>query len=450
MLAGFLVMVFLIPFDGTQLKVHLPVDSKLDRFVLGAMIVVLIFQSAASSQSLRVPRRMTAVAGAVLLFTGIALLSVVVNVDRIYRLGELTLAEKRVSQLLAYVLFFWVVARTVRPTEMRAFGRLILVLAGVTAVGVLYESRTGVNLFYLWSSKLLSPIASVIPSPTNIHPTVDRKVVVGPTGHGLALASMLTIALPFAIVRLFEPQRPSRRLLYLVLIGLLLAASLATARKTAIVAPLAAFAVLAAYHRRLLRWAPVALIVLIPVVHFASPGALGTFDVLASAGDSNSTVGRIDDYAAVAPDIASRPLLGMGFGTFDPNNLRWYRILDNEYLGELVQVGILGLIAYVAIVLSALVSAHGVIKQGGTRAPPMLAAAAGCAAYGLVSVTFDALSFPQAPYMFFFAAGLIAAGASVELPRPPMPSPNVLRTPSHVRLPRPDTSAGRGTEPSRV
>ena len=42
----------------------------------------------------------------------------------------------------------------------------------------------------------------------------------------------------------------------------------------------------------------------------------------------------------------------------------------------------------------------------------MLAASAGCAAYAVVSFTFDAMSFPQAPYMFFFAAGLIAAAAS--------------------------------------
>ena len=67
----------------------------------------------------------------------------------------------------------------------------------------------------------------------------------------------------------------SERLRYLLVIGLILAADLTTYRKTAIFAPLAAFIVLAAYKRQLLRWAPVAIIVLIPVIHFASPGALG-------------------------------------------------------------------------------------------------------------------------------------------------------------------------------
>jgi O-antigen ligase len=86
--------------------------------------------------------------------------------------------------------------------------------------------------------------------------------------------------------------------------------------------------------------------------------------------------------------------------------------MDNEYLDELFQVGILGVLAYLAMVLAPLVTAHGVIKRAGGRAPPIVAAAAGCAAYAVVSGTFDAMSFPQAPYSFFFMAGLIAAAAT--------------------------------------
>jgi O-antigen ligase len=411
LLALFLVMVFLVPFDGAELKINLPVDSKLDRVVIGLMVAIMIMRRLVVGRQRRSGKR-TAVAGAVIIFTCLALLSVVVNVDRIYRLGELTLAEKQLAELVGYVIFFFLVVAIVRVSELRAWARLVLVLACLTALGTLYESRTGFNPFYLWSAKLLSPIANVIPPPTNIHPDTGRKIVVGPTEHGLALASMLTIALPFAILELLTVKDRAKRCLYLIAIALILGASLATARKTAIVAPMAAVGVLVVYNRRLLIWLPVALVVLLPVIHVVSPGALGTFGILASAGGSNSTIGREDDYAAVAPDVLARPLLGRGFGTLDPQNLRWYRILDNQYLGELFQVGALGLLAYLAIVLSAIGTAHGVIKRGGTRAPPVLAASAGCAAYAVVSFTFDALSFPQAPYMFFFAAGLIAVAAS--------------------------------------
>ena len=100
--------------------------------------------------------------------------------------------------------FFFVVIATVRPEEMPAFSRLILALACLTAVGTIYESHTGYNVFYEWSTTLLRPLATVAPAPTDLHP---MKVVVGPTQHGLALASMLTIALPFAVLPLLEARR---------------------------------------------------------------------------------------------------------------------------------------------------------------------------------------------------------------------------------------------------
>ena len=106
---------------------------------------------------------------------------------------------------------------------------------------------------------------------------------------------MLTMALPFAVLPLLEAPKASKRILYIIVIGLILAAQLATARKTAMIAPIAAFIVLCAYKRQLLRWAPVAIILLIPVIHVAAPGALGTVTQLVThASSSNSTQGRVD------------------------------------------------------------------------------------------------------------------------------------------------------------
>jgi O-Antigen ligase len=415
LLAGFMAMVFLLPIDSTEVKVHLPVDSKLDRFGIAAMLGVLLIQALLPKMKERhSPRQMTVVVAVVLIFGALVLLSLLLNIDRLYRLGQLTFAEKALSQMLAYIGFFLIVATQVRRSEVAAYGKLILWLAVVTALGTLYESRTGYNVFYELGGQLLRPFARVAASPTNIHPTVEegRKIVVGPTKHGLALASMLSIALPFAVIKLSEVRSWSSRLGYLFIICLLLGASLATGRKTAIVAPIAAFAVLAAYNRRMLRWAPVAVVALIPVIHFAAPGALGTFNILASASSSDSTTQRISDYSGIAPDVESHLIIGQGYGSLDSDNTRWYRILDNEYLDELFQVGILGFLGYLAMVISPLITARGVIRRAGGRAPPIVAAAAGCAAYAVVSGTFDAMSFPQAPYSFFFMAGLIAAAAA--------------------------------------
>jgi hypothetical protein len=276
-----------------------------------------------------------------------------------------------------------------------------------------YESRTGYNVFFTWSATILHPLATVAHPLTNIHPLSGNKTVVGPTQHGLALASMLTIGLPFAVLPLLEARRASERLRYLLLVALILSADLSTYRKTAMFAPLAAFIVLAAYKRQILRWTPIALFVLIPVIHFTTPGALGGFNnLLPSSSNGDYTDGRAGDYAAVAPDILNNVIIGRGYGTLDTSNWRTYRILDNQYLGTLFVVGVVGLAAYLAIVVMAMMTAHMVIKRGGLRAPPALAAAAGCAAFGLVSATYDAGGYGQPVYSFLFVAGLIAVAAS--------------------------------------
>ena len=409
LLAGFLVMLFLIPFDSIIFKVHLPANASLDRVFEVVMIVAFLATRTVHGRE-GPRRRLTPVEIAVLVFGAIAVLSIVFNIDRIYQQNDLSFVEKQFWQLLAYGVFFFLVVATVRPEEVRAFTRLVMGLALVTAVGVIYESRTGTNLFYLLSSKLLSPIASVgAPPPSGKNPLIS-----GPTQHPLALASMLTIALPLAVLPLLNARRPGERVKYLVVIGLIVAADLATNRKTATFAPLTALIVLTVYSRQLLRWAPLAIIVLIPVVHIAAPGALGAIGNVIPTSSSNAdyTDGRSPDYAAVAPDILNNVILGRGYGSMDTHDLRSYRILDNQYLDTLFAVGVVGLVSYLAIVFAAMMTAHAVIRRGGARASPALAAAAGCAAFGLVSATYDAAGFPQALYSFLFAAGLIAVMAS--------------------------------------
>ena len=419
LLAGFLFMIFLIPFDSIIFKVHLPANASLDRVFEVVMVAVFVAGRAIHGRG-RFRRRLTPVEIALLTFGGIALLSIVLNIDRIYQQNQFSFVEKSFSQLIAYGVFFFVVIATVRPQEMPAFSRLILALTCLTALGTFYESRTGYNVFYVWSGQLLHPIASVAHSPTVIHPKFGAKTVVGPTQHGLALASMLTIGLPFAVLPLLEARRRSERLRYLLIIGLILAADLTTYRKTATYAPLAAIIVLAAYKRQMLRWAPLAIIVLVPLIHFVSPGALGgVTKIIPSSNNGDYTDGRAGDYAAVAPDILNNVILGRGYGTLDNTNLRMYRILDNQYLDTLFVVGVVGLASYLAIVFAAMMTAHGVIKRGGVRAPPALAASAGCAAFGVVSATYDAAGFPQAVYSFLFAAGLIAVAASKRSESPP-------------------------------
>jgi O-antigen ligase len=158
-------------------------------------------------------------------------------------------------------------------------------------------------------------------------------------------------------------------------------------------------------------------VVLAAMVHLMAPGALGSvFDSLKpnSLVGVNTTKQRLSDYDAVALYVFQRPLIGRGYETFLPPK---YRYLDNAYLGLLIETGAIGLICYFGMIVTTGVSAFRLARRGDAmRGPPALAAAAGIAAFGVVSELFDVLGFPEVPYIFFLLAGLVVVCLRAEAP----------------------------------
>src|SRR5439155_1909433 len=105
-----------------------------------------------------------------------------------------TVAVKQITLLVAFVGFFLVVVSVVRPSEVRAFGALFVGLACVTALGTLYQYRAGTNLFFQWTDAILPGNFRVLPPPLAAH-AYDRQNISGPTQHGLAVTTMLVLAL---------------------------------------------------------------------------------------------------------------------------------------------------------------------------------------------------------------------------------------------------------------
>jgi O-antigen ligase len=223
---------------------------------------------------------------------------------------------------------------------------------------------------------------------------------------------MLSMALPIAFVRLMETRRWRDRILYGLVICLLFGAALATYRKSAILAPIAACLVLAYFRRReLLRLAPLGLVLLI-AIPILSPNALGSVvEQLRPTKLGVSTVSdRVSDYDAIRPDVLSHPAFGRGFGSYNHTS---YRILDNELLTRLVESGIVGVLAFILIIVTIVGVAAPIIRsRDPSRAPPALAIAAAAIPFLVLSALFDEMSFPHAPYALLTLAGLLAVLAS--------------------------------------
>lgn len=420
LITGFLAMIFLVPFEAIHLKVSLPFSSDLDRFFVALLVAAWALTAVLGRGDGTMRARRRGWAAGMIAFTFVAVASIAVNVDRITNLGEWDVAQKRLAVLAGLVAVFAIVSLTLRVAELRPLAVLIVVLATITAAGTIYEQKTGYNAFYSVATSVFSPIATVDPAPTEINPDPNlpaRPLIVGPTRHGLSVASILGMALPFAVVLAAVAPTGRRRAIWCLAACLIFAGALVTQRKSGVVVP--AFALIALFvfrPRQLIRLAPYGIVALF-IGLAMSGGSFSSFQAIKTSGKTDSTLGRTSDYPAIVPDLLSNPLLGRGYGTLNSARSDTYRIFDNEYLGQVYQVGALGLLAFMALILTPLLLVRSLLRSSDSqRGPPALAAAAACMAFAIAAALYDILTFSQAPYLFIFMAAICTCAASVELP----------------------------------
>ena len=410
LLAGFLVMIFLIPFDSISLPIPIPMDGKFDRPLLIGLALIWIATLVVVRGPARPRVALTRVHVAALVFFAVCSLGAVVNATALLNLSEFELVIKKLSLLGSYLLFFFIVASVVRPGEVPRFVKLGIGLAMVAALGTVIEYRMGSNYFYEMSAKLL-PGTVEAPADVASLDGIGRITVYGSTAHPLELATMLGMMVPFALVGILDASERRNKLLYGTALAVLMAGALATQRKTSVIAPLAGVLVIIAYrpHGLVKQMIPIG-IALIVVIQVAAPGVM--WSLYSQLNPSKitsveSSKDRASDYDGVWPDISSHLLLGRGFQSYEGYK---YRILDNEYLATIIGVGLVGLVVYIAILVATMTAAHATIRgPDPRRSRYALAASATVAVLATATFLFNVLAFPHVPYLFFFIAGLVVA-----------------------------------------
>ncbi len=407
MIAVMLAVIWLVPFNTIQLSASLPIDLKFDRLVLPFVFGVWVLALAAGGR--HAPRiRMTWIHVGVLALIGVACLSLVLDAPYLNQTLEFETAAKKLVLLGSYVMLFFIVASVVRRREVPAFMTYMLVLATLCALGTIWEYRFHYNVFYALSDQLLPGIFQVGAAESSAIDDIGRRVVRGPGELPLEAVAMIAMGLPLAVVRLIGASETRKRVMYGLCVALMIAGALATYRKSAFIAPISVFLTLAYFRRReLVRLSPLGLvlIVMIPVI---SPGAVGS--VLGQLSGNRLHVAtvsdRSSDYDAVRPDVWTNLAFGRGYGSYEHTS---YRILDMELLRQLIEVGALGLAAYIFVIFSIVGVARGPIRRRSpTEAPIALAAAAAAVAFLVVSTLFDVMSFPHTPYLLLITAALLA------------------------------------------
>ncbi len=233
-----------------------------------------------------------------------------------------------------------------------------------------------------------------------------------PIEYAVALASLAPLALHHAMS---AATRFRRRVGALTLVGILVVNPMTVSRSglLALAVGLGIYAVQLSYRAKLN--ALVLSVIGLVLFRAAIPGLLGTLKSLVFVGEEDPSIaGRTEDYARIPGLMAGRWLFGRGLGTFQPQA---YFYLDNQYLGSLLEGGLVGVAAFIAVVVVGMGVARGYRKRSIDTADRGLgqALAACIGALGASAVTFDELSFHQTGFTLFLLVG--CAGAAWSLAR---------------------------------
>lgn len=450
-LAGFMALLWLTPFNNIQLNASLPIELRLDRLVLP--FVILVWVLALASGGRLAPRlRMTWIHVALGGLLACAFLSVVTDARYLNHSLELDLSLKKLPLIVSYVSLYVIAASAVRRAEVRPLMTYTLALAVICALGMIWEYRMKQNLFWEWSDKLLPSglfeINGALPGGAVDH--LGRPVVRGPAEVPLEAVAMLTMTMPIALVRILQSSRWRDRIVYGLIITVLVAATFATYRKSALIAPVSVVLTLAYFRRReLLRLAPLGM-VLLAVVSFVSPGALGSTLSQFTRSDAATvpTVSdRASDYDAVRPDVWSHLILGRGWGSYNHDS---YRILDSEILSRTIETGVLGLGAFLLVGVAVVAASRRTIASRDPAAAPVALIGASIAvAFLVISTLYDELSFPHPMYIFLYMVGFVTVILQAHDPRsararrpPPAARPRPVESEELLDAPDPRSAIG--------
>jgi len=269
--------------------------------------------------------------------------------------------------------------------------------------------------------------------------------VAGTATHPIEFGALLTVLLPIALHCALHPTGQGWVRRWFPVVTIFAALALSGSRSAYIGFAIVFVVLLLGWPRRLsLRVGPAAATVIVLMCLGIPPLFRSVRAMFAGAKGDPSIASRTDSYAIAGQFVARWPVFGRGLGTFLPK----YRIFDNNYLGLLVSVGIVGTIAFVAIPA---VGIWMLLRRRRLWADERsrdlaLSLAAGILAGSASLAFFDAFGFPMTMGTLFLTLGIAGAYVSARgrSPLPPEPAagkhPEAPARPT-VQVPEPRVSA---------
>jgi len=415
-----LAIVLFVPSRRIVLAVQLPFDPEPYR-VLVATVFVVWLVALLVDPALRL--RHTPFDWPIGVFFAAILLSEVTNPGLINLYGQHVV--KSLSLILSFLLLYYFVTSVFTTRgEVEFLVKALVAGSTVVATAALVERATGFNVFSLESH--VPGLAFVADVSQSVATERDGAVrVLASAEHPIALGALFALVTPLSI------YLGSRRRIWLMSTAALVLGAAATVSRTPVLMMAAVAVVFLLLQRgptmRLLPLVPVAVAfvylaapnVVEPTVSafFPSGGLLAEQSTNVNEGGSG-TAGRLADLRPALADIEKRPFFGFGYGTrvIDTNQSAGYLpdgryggVLDDQWLGSLLDVGIVGVLALVWLFVSAYRRLSHVSRADGGAEGWLAAAFAGSTvsfAFGMFF--FDTFAFTQVTIIFFFVLALAA------------------------------------------
>jgi hypothetical protein len=252
-----------------------------------------------------------------------------------------------------------------------------------------------------------------------------------PIEYAVTLGALAPLALHFAVHARSRAQRQLNALALLV-ICVVIPMTVARSGVVAVAVGLAFYGVHLS-NRAKLNLAVLGVIAL-GLYRAVVPGLLGTLKSLLLIGEKDPSIaGRTEDYAKIPGLMAGFEAFGRGLGTFQPTEFFY---LDNQYLGSLLEGGVLGLIILIITYVVGFGVARGVRHRSSDQSMRGLGQAltASIAAFAVSAAIFDELSFRQAAFTLFLLLGCAGALWSTVQDNPKRRWPGEVETPKPAQV----------------
>lgn len=415
LVAGLLLMILFIPMRRYTLPVNV------SSFEIEPYRLLVAFVVAGWIGSLlvdpRVRLRRSGLEGPFLLIWISVLASIGVNGDQIAALGDPSIITKSLTFLASFFLVFYVIVSVVRYSHLDRLIKILVVGGAIVGLLGVYESRTGFNVFDQYARYVPLLQEHLIPGEVideGVLERGDRLRTYASAEHPIGLAAALVVLIPLGVY--LAVVSGSRR--WWLAVGALGLGALATVSRTGVLMLMVLVLVFLWLRPRETRRLWLALVPALVAVHFALPHTLGVLKSSffpeegliteqRSSASSRTASGRVADLAPTLEQVSRKPLLGIGYGTqvVEGPSARG-RILDNQWLGTLLETGILGVIGWLWLFGRFVRRASRESKSDYSPRGWLLAAlTASVAAFAIAMLTFDAFAFIQVTFLLFILLG---------------------------------------------